>query len=384
MRGCLRKRGLEISYKRVLVPRRHIKTLSTNELRTSFLSYFEGFEHTRVESSGLIPSNDPSLLFTNAGMVQFKDIMCGASSNMSRAVSVQKCLRAGGKHNDLDNVGVTPRHHTFFEMMGNFSFGDYSREGAILYAWRYLTKELSMPTERLGVTVHTTDRESLAIWKRVTGWDENSGKIRILGDEDNFWSMGNTGPCGTCSEIFWDQQEEIGGERWLEIWNLVFMDRVRDEQGYFHPLERACVDTGMGLERIASVLQGVRSNYEIDTLAFMMRAARNVVTANTLVNPKNADLHNSAQGGQEWTSVSRNNIIALRILTDHFRAAAFLISEGVVPSNAGRGYVLRRIIRRAVRYASLLGAKGPVLGELYAPFEATMGHAYPIVQGNYS
>jgi alanyl-tRNA synthetase len=352
---------------------------ATGELRETFLGYFEKQGHTRVASSGLVPGDDPTILFTNAGMNQFKDQMAGlVEPTHVRATSAQKCVRAGGKHNDLDNVGFTNRHHTFFEMMGNFSLGAYSREEAIVYAWRFLTEELGLPRDQLGVTVHHLDSESLALWEKVAGLSLSSspGRMRLLGDEDNFWAMGPTGPCGVCSEIFWDQGSHIVDpeERWLEVWNLVFMDSLRAADGSLTPLARPCIDTGMGLERMASVLQGVPSNYEIDSMAVLMNSARELVTTRTTPGGTNAVLH--TKGGNDFR-VLTPAVVALRVMTDHVRAAAFLISEGVFPSNVGRGYVVRRIIRRAVRYAASLGIQGSCLASLLPTLRATMGDAYP-------
>ncbi|MCB1676370.1 MAG: alanine--tRNA ligase [Halioglobus sp.] len=335
--------------------------MKTVEIREAFLAYFEQQGHTRVPSSSLVPHNDPTLLFTNAGMNQFKDTFLGADSRpYSRAASSQRCVRAGGKHNDLENVGYTARHHTFFEMLGNFSFGDYFKREAIRFAWEFLTVTLGLPEEKLWVTVHVSDDEAAAIWLKEMG--VSAGRFSRL-DEDNFWQMGDTGPCGPCSEIFYDHGPDIPGgppgsdnddlDRYIEIWNLVFMQYNRDASGHMHPLPAPSVDTGMGLERIAAVLQGVHSNYQIDLFRALIEAAAEVLGVDDLS-------HNS-----------------LRVIADHIRSCAFLIADGVLPGNEGRGYVLRRIIRRAIRHGNKLGAERPFFHRLVAPLAQQMGAAYP-------
>ncbi|HET7570828.1 MAG TPA: alanine--tRNA ligase [Gammaproteobacteria bacterium] len=337
--------------------------MTTNDIRRTFLDFFSAHGHTAVPSSPLVPLNDPTLLFTNAGMVQFKDVFLGRDSRgYTRATSSQRCVRAGGKHNDLENVGYTARHHTFFEMLGNFSFGDYFKSEAIRLAWELLTKEFKLPPQRLWVTVYEDDDEAASIWLDEIGVDPK--RFSRIGAKDNFWSMGDTGPCGPCSEIFYDHGEDVPGgppgsdeaegDRFVEIWNLVFMQFDRDADGNMTPLPKPCVDTGMGLERIAAVLQGVHSNYEIDLFRNLIEAAADVVG----VKP---DFENSS----------------LRVIADHIRACAFLIVDGVLPANEGRGYVLRRIIRRAVRHGHKLGMEEPFLFRLVAAVEAEMGAAYP-------
>ncbi|HET6724398.1 MAG TPA: alanine--tRNA ligase [Gammaproteobacteria bacterium] len=337
--------------------------MQTNDIRQKFLDFFAAHGHTTVSSSPLVPLNDPTLLFTNAGMVQFKDVFLGRDSrSYTRAASSQRCVRAGGKHNDLENVGYTARHHTFFEMLGNFSFGDYFKSEAIRLAWELLTKEFKLPPERLWVTVYEEDDEAASIWLDEIGVDPN--RFSRIGAKDNFWSMGDTGPCGPCSEIFYDHGEDVSGgppgsaeqegDRFVEIWNLVFMQFDRDAEGNMAPLPKPCVDTGMGLERIAAVLQGVHSNYEIDLFRNLIKAAAEIVG----VKP---DFDNSS----------------LRVIADHIRACAFLIVDGVLPANEGRGYVLRRIIRRAVRHGHKLGMEEPFLFRLVAAVETEMGEAYP-------
>ncbi len=340
------------------------------EIRQAFLDFFERKGHTIVPSSSLVPANDPTLLFTNAGMVQFKDVFLGKEKRpYTRAASVQRCVRAGGKHNDLENVGYTARHHTFFEMLGNFSFGDYFKREAIEYAWEFLTQEMGLPPERLWVTVYAEDDEAARVWLEEIGIDPN--RFSRIGDKpggkryesDNFWSMGDTGPCGPCSEIFYDHGPEVpggppgtpeeDGDRYIEIWNLVFMQYNRDADGNLTPLPKPSVDTGMGLERLAAVLQGVHSNYEIDLFQALIRAAAEVTGA--------TDLESKS----------------LRVIADHIRSTAFLIVDGVTPSNEGRGYVLRRIIRRAIRHGYQLGQKEPFFHELVDPLIEQMGDAYP-------
>ncbi|HEY6131980.1 MAG TPA: alanine--tRNA ligase, partial [Halioglobus sp.] len=335
--------------------------MKTVEIREAFLAYFEQRGHTRVASSSLVPTNDPTLLFTNAGMNQFKDTFLGIEPrSYVRAVSSQRCVRAGGKHNDLENVGYTARHHTFFEMLGNFSFGDYFKREAIRYAWEFLTETLGLPPDKLWVTVHVTDDEAERIWIEDIGFPK--ARISRL-DEDNFWQMGDTGPCGPCSEIFYDHGDDIPGgspgskddhlDRYIEIWNLVFMQYNRDHSGELHDLPHPSVDTGMGLERIAAVMQKVHSNYEIDLFQALIAAAAKMLRVK--------DLHNSS----------------LRVIADHIRSCAFLIVDGVLPGNEGRGYVLRRIARRAIRHGNKLGADKPFFHKLVATLATQMGDAYP-------
>lgn len=335
--------------------------MKSADIRQAFLEFFAGKNHVLVPSSSLVPDNDPTLLFTNAGMVQFKDVFLGAEQRpYRRAASAQRCVRAGGKHNDLENVGFTARHHTFFEMLGNFSFGDYFKREAIAYAWEFLTARLGLPPERLWVTVHVSDDEAADIWLREVGVSpERFSRL----DEDNFWQMGDTGPCGPCSEIFYDHGPEVPGgppgsadgdlDRYIEIWNLVFMQYERDAQGNLRPLPKPSIDTGMGLERIAAVMQGVHTNYEIDLFANLIRAAAAV------------------------TGAPDPGASSLRVIADHIRSCAFLITDGVLPGNEGRGYVLRRIIRRALRHGNKLGATEPFFHRLVAPLAAEMGTAYP-------
>ncbi|ADY74100.1 alanyl-tRNA synthetase [Desulfurobacterium thermolithotrophum DSM 11699] len=342
------------------------------EIREAFLRFFEDKEHFRVKSSPLIPKNDPTLLFTNAGMVQFKDYFLGKEKPpFKRATSCQKCMRAGGKHNDLENVGKTGRHHTFFEMLGNFSFGDYFKKEAIEFAWELVTKVFKLPEDRLYVSVYEKDDEAFEIWNKLIGIPEN--KIYKLGEKDNFWAMGDTGPCGPCSEIYYDRGEEFAcGEnceigkcdcdRYLEIWNLVFMQFERDESGKLTPLAHPSIDTGMGLERIASVLQNVPSNYETDLLFPLVKWA--------------SDLSGTPYGKDEKSSTS------MRVIADHLRALTFLIADGVLPSNEGRGYVLRRIIRRASRHGRLLGIDKPFLFEGVDEVLNIMGDTYPEIVEN--
>ena len=335
--------------------------MNTNELRQRFLTYFVQRDHTLVPSSPLIPANDPTLLFTNAGMVQFKDVFLGHEQRpYKRAVSSQRCVRAGGKHNDLDNVGYTARHHTFFEMLGNFSFGDYFKREAIQYAWDFLTKELQIPAEKLWVTVHISDKEAEAIWLNEIKVDPTRFSRC---DEDNFWSMGDAGPCGPCTEIFYDHGEKIPGgppgspdqegDRYVEIWNLVFMQFNRATDGSMTPLPKPSVDTGMGLERIAAVMQGVHSNYDIDLFRELIKEAAKIANTDNLDQP------------------------SLRVIADHIRSTSFLIIDGVRPSNEGRGYVLRRIIRRALRHGYKLGIQDAFLYKLVKPLVQLMGDAYP-------
>jgi alanyl-tRNA synthetase len=335
-----------------------------NEIRSTFLDYFGKNGHEIVASSPLVPRNDPTLMFTNAGMVQFKNVFTGAEKRpYSRAATSQKCVRAGGKHNDLDNVGYTARHHTFFEMLGNFSFGDYFKEHAIELAWNLITREFGLPVDRLMVTVYHEDDEAFGLWKKIAGLPDS--KIIRIATSDNFWAMGDTGPCGPCSEIFFDHGDHIpggppgspgeDGDRFIEIWNLVFMQFEQVAPGERLLLPRPSIDTGMGLERISAVLQGTHDNYETD----MMRALIRAVAEATGVEP---------EGPRKASH---------RVIADHLRASAFLVADGVLPSNEGRGYVLRRIMRRAMRHAELLGAREPVMWRLVPALVREMGHAYP-------
>jgi alanyl-tRNA synthetase len=343
--------------------------MKSSAIRQSFLDFFASKGHTIVPSSPLVPGNDPTLLFTNAGMVQFKDVFTGQDTRpYTRAVSSQRCVRAGGKHNDLENVGYTARHHTFFEMLGNFSFGDYFKQDAIKYAWEFLTDVLKLPTEKLWVTVYAEDDEAYDIWHNDIGVPKD--RIVRIGDNkgaryasDNFWAMGDTGPCGPCTEIFYDHGPEVAGgppgspdedgDRYIEIWNNVFMQFNRDESGTMHPLPKPSVDTGMGLERISAVMQHVHSNYEIDLFqALIAAAARETQTS---------DLANNS----------------LKVIADHIRACSFLIVDGVIPGNEGRGYVLRRIIRRAIRHGYKLGARTAFFHRIVPDLAAVMGDAYP-------
>lgn len=334
---------------------------SLNEIRSAFLGYFEKNDHLIIPSAPLVPQNDPTLLFVNAGMVPFKNYFTGAETPPSpRAASSQKSVRAGGKHNDLDNVGYTARHHTFFEMLGNFSFGDYFKAGAIEYAWTLLTKEFKIPAEKLCVTVYHTDDEAAELWKKIAGLPDE--KIIRIATNDNFWSMGDTGPCGPCSEIFYDHGPHIAGgppgspdedgDRFVEIWNLVFMQFEQFADGTRRDLPKPQIDTGMGLERIAAVLQGVHDNYDIDLFRTLIAASKELVG-----------------GGSNGPSH--------RVIADHLRSTSFLIADGVSPSNEGRGYVLRRIMRRAMRHAHLLGAEDPLMHRLAPVLVAEMGGAYP-------
>ena len=343
--------------------------MTTSEIRTAFLEYFRSQGHQVVDSSSLVPHNDPTLLFTNAGMNQFKDVFLGGDIRpYSRAATAQRCVRAGGKHNDLDNVGYTARHHTFFEMLGNFSFGDYFKHDAINFAWTFLTKVLQLPQEKLLVTVYATDDEAYNIWANEIGVPAN--RIVRIGDNkgapyasDNFWQMGDTGPCGPCTEIFYDHGDHIwggppgspeeDGDRFIEIWNVVFMQFNRQADGTLEPLPKPSVDTGMGIERISAIMQGVHSNYEIDIFKALIQNAAKIVGVTDLANK------------------------SLRVIADHIRSCAFLIADGVMPSNEGRGYVLRRIIRRAVRHGRKLGATDTFFYQLVATLVALMGDAYP-------
>lgn len=339
-----------------------MKKLTGAELRTAFLQFFANQGHSIQPSSSLVPGNDPTLLFTNAGMVQFKDVFLGREKrNYMRATTSQRCVRAGGKHNDLENVGYTARHHTFFEMLGNFSFGDYFKQEAIHFSWDFLTKELEIPAQKLWVTVFNEDSEAEKIW--LEGIKIDPKRFSRIGAKDNFWSMGDIGPCGPCTEIFYDHGENIAGgppgtpeedgDRYIEIWNLVFMQYDRDADGVLTPLPKPSVDTGMGLERIAAVLQGVHNNYEIDLFQKLL------ITAARLA------------GTQDLTESS------LRVIADHIRSCAFMVVDDVLPSNEGRGYVLRRIIRRAIRHGYRLGIREVFFYQLVAPLVAEMGEAYP-------
>ncbi len=335
-----------------------------NEIRSAFLNYFAKNGHEIVPSSPLVPRNDPTLMFTNAGMVQFKNVFTGIEKRpYQRATSSQKCVRAGGKHNDLDNVGYTARHHTFFEMLGNFSFGDYFKERAIELAWNLITKDYALAKDRLLVTVYSEDEEAAKLWKKIAGLPES--KIIRIATSDNFWQMGDTGPCGPCSEIFFDHGDKIpggppgspdeDGDRFIEIWNLVFMQFDQTAPGQRTPLPKPSIDTGMGLERVAAVLQGKHDNYDIDLFVELIRAI--------------AELTGADPHGPQKAS--------LRVIADHLRASSFLIADGVLPSNEGRGYVLRRIMRRAMRHGQLLGAKEPLMYRLVWALVREMGQAYP-------
>jgi alanyl-tRNA synthetase len=335
---------------------------SSAEIRRAFLEFFRERDHEIVASAPLVPGNDPTLLFTNAGMVPFKEVFLGTDKrSYSRATSSQRCVRAGGKHNDLDQVGYTARHHTFFEMLGNFSFGDYFKRDAIVYAWDFLTKVLGLPADKLWVTVFEEDDEAEAIWRDEIGVAPD--RISRIGAKDNFWSMGDTGPCGPCTEIFYDHGPEVAGgppgtpeedgDRYIEIWNLVFMQFNRDESGELTPLPKPCVDTGMGLERLAAILQNVHNNYDIDILQHLIKAAAKLASTDDLSNQ------------------------SLRVLADHIRACSFLLVDGVMPGREGRGYVLRRIIRRAIRHGHKLGIKDVFFHQLVEPLIEVMGEAYP-------
>ncbi|MDF1644085.1 MAG: alanine--tRNA ligase [Pseudomonadales bacterium] len=336
--------------------------MNSSALRAAFLEYFSSKGHQTVSSSSLVPGNDPTLLFTNAGMVQFKDVFLGQDQRpYQRATSSQRCVRAGGKHNDLENVGYTARHHTFFEMLGNFSFGDYFKREAIQYAWQFLTETLGLPEEKLWVTVFNEDQEAEDIWLKEMG--VSADRFSRLGEKDNFWSMGDTGPCGPCSEIFYDHGADVpggppgspdeDGDRYIEIWNLVFMQFDRDASGTLTPLPKPSVDTGMGLERIAAVMQGVHNNYQIDLFQGLLKSAA------------------------QFTGCTDLSHDSLKVIADHIRSCAFLVVDGVVPSNEGRGYVLRRIIRRALRHGYKLGMNDPFFHKLVMPLVKEMGVAYP-------
>jgi alanyl-tRNA synthetase len=336
--------------------------MKSSEIRQAFFDYFTQRGHQLVESSTLIPANDPTLLFTNAGMVQFKDLFLGIETrSYQRAVTAQRCVRAGGKHNDLENVGYTARHHTFFEMLGNFSFGDYFKRDAIKFAWEFLTQVLRLPEERLWVTVYKEDQEAEDIWLKEM--KVSATRFSRCDEKDNFWSMGDTGPCGPCTEIYYDHGPDIpggppgspeeDGDRYIEIWNLVFMQFNRDKEGNLHPLPKPSVDTGMGLERLAAVVQGVHSNYEIDSFQYLIQSIAQLGTAIDL------------------------NHTSLKVIADHIRSCAFLIADGVIPGNEGRAYVLRRIIRRAIRHGNKLNLPTPFFSRLVEPLITVMGDAYP-------
>src|SRR5690349_1192200 len=349
--------------------------MKTSEIRSAFLAFFKGKGHTIVPSSSLVPANDPTLLFTNSGMVQFKNVFLGSEKlPYVRAADVQRCLRAGGKHNDLDSVGYTARHHTFFEMLGNWSFGDYFKREAIVWAWELLTGVFKLPADRLWVTIYHTDDDAFDIWANVVGVPKE--RIVRIGDNkgapyasDNFWQMADTGPCGPCTEIFYDHGPGIAGgppgspdedgDRYIEIWNLVFMQYNRDDKGVLTPLPKPCVDTGMGLERIAAVMQGKHSNYEIDLFQDLIKAAARETGQKDLKNP------------------------SLNVIADHIRACSFLVVDGVIPGNEGRGYVLRRIIRRAIRHGYKLEQKKPFFHRIVADLDKAMGDAYPELHGAY-
>ena len=348
-----------------------MKYMTAAEIREKFLTFFESKGHTRVDSSSLVPFNDNTLLFTNAGMVQFKDVFLGVDKRpYSRATTAQRCVRAGGKHNDLDTVGRTARHHTFFEMMGNFSFGDYFKRDAISFAWEFLTGEewLALPKERLYFTVYKDDDEAFALWQEITGCD--ASRIYRLDEHDNFWQMGDTGPCGPCSEIFFDRGEKytcdapvcgIGAcdcDRWMEIWNLVFMQFERSEDGTLSPLPRPSIDTGMGLERVASILQQVDSNYDTDIMRGLIRGVEELT---------GGEYHGDHRG------------FPFRVIADHARSCSFMIADGIVPSNEGRGYVLRRILRRAARFGIVLGVTEPFLYKMFPYVKAAMAEQYPLL-----
>ncbi|MBB4838764.1 alanyl-tRNA synthetase [Sphingomonas kyeonggiensis] len=337
---------------------------STNDIRRSFLDYFEGQGHARVPSAPLVPHNDPTLMFVNAGMVPFKNVFTGLENRpYSTATSSQKCVRAGGKHNDLDNVGYTARHHTFFEMLGNFSFGDYFKEQAITHAWTLLTKEWGIPASKLTATVYHTDDQAFELWKKIAGLPEE--RIIRIPTKDNFWAMGSDGPCGPCSEIFYDHGDHIwggppgspeeDGDRFVEIWNLVFMQFLQENDEIIGDLPRPSIDTGMGLERVAAVLQGVHDNYDTDTFKALI----------------------AASGALTGASTTGENQASHRVIADHLRSAGFLVADGVLPANEGRGYVLRRIMRRAMRHAHLLGAKDPLMHRMVPSLVAEMGAAFP-------
>ncbi|MDX8382706.1 MAG: alanine--tRNA ligase, partial [Ghiorsea sp.] len=339
--------------------------MKTSEIRKKFLDYFANKGHQVVESSALVPHGDPTLMFTNAGMVPFKHVFLGNETrSYVRATSSQKCVRAGGKHNDLENVGHTARHHTFFEMLGNFSFGDYFKQEAIAFAWEFLTVELGLDKDRLFVTVFEDDDQAYDLWTKGIGISQDN--IARIGAKDNFWSMGDTGPCGPCSEIFYDHGEHVWGgppgtpeeegDRFVEIWNLVFMQYDRDAEGNLNPLPKPSVDTGMGLERVAAVLQGTHDNYSIDLFQHLIHAASAVIGVKL--------------GDSDEQDVS------LRVLADHLRSVSFLLADGVLPANEGRGFVLRRILRRACRHGRLLGMKQAFMFKLVPALVAEMGEHF--------
>jgi len=340
---------------------------SSSEIRKAFLDYFRDTDHEIVASSSLVPGNDPTLLFTNAGMVQFKDVFLGIDKRpYDKAATSQRCVRAGGKHNDLENVGYTARHHTFFEMLGNFSFGDYFKREAIIYAWDFLTKELGIPETRLWVTVFEDDDEAADIWLNEIGVSKDH--FSRCGEKDNFWQMGDTGPCGPCTEIFYDHGEDIPGgppgspdqesDRYVEIWNLVFTQYNRDAKGNLNPIPSPSVDTGMGLERVTAVVQGVHNNYDIDLFKSLIASIKSLIKGDV------------------------TETVSLQVVADHIRSCAFLITDGVVPANEGRGYVLRRIIRRAIRHGNKLGLTEPFFYKLVSPLNELMGEAYPELDEN--
>ena len=344
--------------------------MKSTEIRTKFINYFKQNNHTEVDSGPLVPTGDSTLLFTNAGMVQFKDVFLGREQRAyTRAVTSQCCIRAGGKHNDLENVGYTARHHTFFEMLGNFSFGDYFKQEAIHFAWNFLTKELKLPVEKLWVTVYKDDHEAADIWLNQIQIPKE--KLVYLGEKSNFWSMGDTGPCGPCTEIFYDHGPEVAGgppgspdedgDRYIEIWNLVFMQYNRTADGQMHLLPKPSVDTGMGLERLSAVMQGVHSNYDIDLFQHLIHSIARLCAPH--LNKEQSFLDNPS----------------LKVIADHIRSAVFLVSEGIFPSNEGRGYVLRRIIRRALRHGAQLGIPSPFFYQLVTPLTDIMGEAYPVL-----
>src|SRR5476649_1815404 len=335
---------------------------SLSDVRSTFLEYFRRQGHEIVQSSSLVPRNDPTLMFANSGMVQFKNVFTGAEKRpYSRATTAQKCVRAGGKHNDLDNVGYTARHHTFFEMLGNFSFGDYFKEEAIVFAWDFVTKVVGLPADKLLITVYPTDDESRQLWKKIAGFSDD----RIIGHESNLWAMGPTGPCGFCSEIFFDQGPSVAGgppgspdedgDRFLEFWNLVFMQFEQVDEATRIDLPRPSIDTGMGLERITAILQGVTNNYDIDLFRHLIAAS--------------VEYSGAKSEGEA--------VFSHRVIADHLRATSFLIADGVLPSNEGRGYVLRRIMRRAMRHAHLIGSRDPLMHRLVPALVGEMGAAYP-------
>jgi len=336
---------------------------SLRDIRQQFLSFFESNGHTVAPSSPLVPDNDPTLLFTNAGMVQFKDYFTGGTTpKYPRAATSQKCVRAGGKHNDLDNVGYTARHHTFFEMLGNFSFGDYFKDQAIEHAWKLVTQDFGLDREKLLVTVYHTDDEAFDLWKKIAGLQDN--RIIRIPTSDNFWAMGDTGPCGPCSEIFYDHGADISGgppgspnedgDRFIEIWNLVFMQFERSADGKQVPLPKPSIDTGMGLERTAAILQDKHDNYDIDLFQNLIRASEDLTGKKSVGDAK----------------------FSHRVIADHLRSCSFLMADGVSPSNEGRGYVLRRIMRRAMRHAHILGAKDPLMHRLVPALITEMGDTY--------